>query len=146
MREIKFRYVLRDIKTESIASMIFTLEVIENNDIEWIYEQFEHRYGCDGNCVSESVNHCECGTIFDDYEIISRDQYTGRQDKNGIDIYGKDICIFEHNIKKLCGVGTVFWAELGCYWAARKKLPFLLHTALSVEVIGNIHENPEYKT
>jgi uncharacterized phage protein (TIGR01671 family) len=70
-------------------------------------------------------------------------QFTGKQDKNGKDIYENDICRFDCIINKLTGIGLVYWNDLSCCWSAKTTLPFLLHTALVIEVIGNIHENNE---
>jgi uncharacterized phage protein (TIGR01671 family) len=70
-------------------------------------------------------------------------QFTGLFDKNNKEIYEGDICKFEHRIKKICGTGRISWEDEGGYWKAETTLPFLMHTADSIEVIGNIYENPE---
>jgi hypothetical protein len=38
---------------------------------ESILERFEEEHGCDGSCMNESINHCECGPMFEDSEITN---------------------------------------------------------------------------
>ncbi len=73
-------------------------------------------------------------------------QYTGLKDNHGVEIYEGDICRFDTMIPKIDGIGYVYWSVKGGCWMAQTKLPFLLHRAMSVEVIGNIHDNPELLT
>lgn len=75
-------------------------------------------------------------------------QYTGLKDKNEMEIYEGDVvktqnCHFEDE-----GVYTVKWADGECgFWLLRGMLHCGLSEseleALHLEVIGNIHENPE---
>lgn len=128
MREIKFRYTIADKERKNFKSLIFTLEEIEYSGLDWIYKQFEENFG-------SPCNHCGCFHDFDDWEIIARDQYTGRKDINGKEIYdgdiikgddiNNDVVVYKENkfILEPLGDDCIFW-ELS-------------------EVIGNIHENPE---
>ena len=69
------------------------------------------------------------------------EQCTGLKDKNGKLIYEGDIVKFK--ISSIKCVGAVRWDERTGGWL-KDKTGQPLHTYIkSVEVIGNIHENPE---
>lgn len=69
------------------------------------------------------------------------EQCTGLKDKNGNLIYEGDIVKFK--ISSIKCVGAVRWDEHTGGWL-KDKTGQPLHTYIkSVEVIGNIHENPE---
>ncbi|MCY8239164.1 YopX family protein [Bacillus inaquosorum] len=94
----------------------------------------------------------------DEYELISRDLYTGLKDKNGREIYEGDIVRnHRNNSNELLEVSwqeeVAQHASDGIYWT--KEVPgfrfkrikrglttvFVAHVDL--EVIGNIYEDPE---
>ncbi|RZK79784.1 MAG: hypothetical protein EOO85_02720 [Pedobacter sp.] len=83
-------------------------------------------------------DYTKVDTLFSNYELM---QFTGLKDKNGKEIYEGDILLH----KGAKGV-VVFNSELSMFMVSFKLLVSTysfdsIHG--SVEVIGNIHENPE---
>lgn len=77
----------------------------------------------------------------EDEDAVIIEQCTGLKDKNGRLIYEGDIVKFK--ISSIKCVGAVRWDERTGGWL-KDKTGQPLHTYIkSVEVIGNIHENPE---
>lgn len=73
-------------------------------------------------------------------------QYTGLTDKNGKRIFEGDV--LEHHAQGdiIVNRGVVNWDEKNARWAHQLNTMnpcFYMHNPKAVEVIGNIHDNPE---
>jgi len=116
MREIKFRYTaIRE--SGYIFSAIFSLEQIEAGEAALWFE----------------VNHIGENTK------VFREQFTGLKDKNGVEIYEGDI------IDAGSIIGEIVFNDCG-FMFRKKKYEYLVYNFkyfLGVEIVGNIHENPE---
>lgn len=122
-REIKFRYRIKDTFTGKIEFRYLTLNEIE------------------GGLVFNNIGL--------KHEVLSRDQFTGRSDKNRKDIYESDIVIAKYNGSFRAPVvydrGS-FKLDCGRDIRNRPYIPledWCQENAKTIEVIGNIHENSE---
>ena len=75
-------------------------------------------------------------------------QFTGLQDKNGVDIYEGDILIYQHMFVDKKSVSEVIWNEKYSGFASYvedDERRYILEKELKnqFEIIGNIYENPE---
>lgn len=75
-------------------------------------------------------------------------QYTGLVDKNGTKIFEEDIVHFDYMgvNKGVNGTATVIFqnGQFGVFWGWHKEfVPLTGFCNTTIEVIGNIHDNPE---
>jgi len=80
-------------------------------------------------------------------EDITVEQYTGIKDKNGVDIYDGDYIKAKSTVYKIEWFNTAFWAIPESGYGSSQPISSLYEyedgMAYKVEVIGNIHENPD---
>lgn len=123
MREIKFR--VWDKETKNIC---------EVRNIDFISEMVQIKYQ-----ANYGVRELENVILM---------QFTGLQDKNGVDIYEGDILIYQHMFVDKKSVSEVIWNEKYSGFASYvedDERRYILEKELKnqFEVIGNIYENPE---
>jgi hypothetical protein len=109
-REIKFRYVFKHLVTGDLKSEVFTLDQIQNE-----------------------VKHLIAVAYDSGYRLIARDEFTGRVDKCGKEIYRGDILQADDPRDKL--TFSVKWYDNGGFNLLG------INTAAFL-VIGNVYDNP----
>ena len=132
MRQIKFRG--RDIETG-----------------EWIYGSLVQPIGKNPSIYVQDVK-TEGVTSFFAYDVEESTvcQYVGWEDKKGVEIYEGDILyftIFDHNDNDTQHKGVVNYSIATCYVECSEDeiydLDWVAAQDCEIEVIGNIHDNPE---
>lgn len=122
MRESKFELVGRNKATGEIWRDVYTLEQLRRNREVLTFFDLDN-----DNC-----------------ELLASRRYTGLKDKNGVDVYEDDVIWYGLNITGDKYMGSVVFDEAGFNLKSplsRELLP--LYGADQLEVIGNIHQNPE---
>lgn len=133
MREIKFRYRIKEIKTNKTITQFFSLELVELG-------------------ILNNKNK-------DTFVILSRDQYINLKDKNGKEIYEGDILKninlvnWQENLIKVEYKENTYPESEGYdpYYMTIFGYDFKNNFCIDgkfneLEVIGNIFENPELIT
>jgi uncharacterized phage protein (TIGR01671 family) len=145
MRDIKFKFII----DKKYVSDAYTIQDLLNIDEDIIFESMDDKYNPCTCQPNESVTHCECDSRFEDSVITGRIQFTGLPDKNGKEIYEGDILgikkfkwkvIFKDASFKLQNIG-----ETNNIWGNLSRLldVDMIDIYESIEIMGNIHENPE---
>lgn len=122
-REIKFNFIYGiDGQTETYFNRTFTFAEIEN------------AYHTDVLCDSP---------LYKEYSILGKRQFTGLKDSKGVEIFEGDIVKYTltHDPSEKDIASTVTWHR----HAWRLNNLWLLTEINSIEVIGNIFENPNLK-
>ena len=106
---------------------------------QWSSDRF-HYWGCNAdNFTSPLSNRLD----------IPSEQFIGLHDKNGKEIYEGDIVKFEDVPGYKDGCASVIWHEDSCGYYLENDDDNIYDTlydftpSYQIEIIGNIHENPE---
>ncbi len=142
-RVIKFRYVAKHTHEGSVRIFTHILDLHSIEDTTDVIELICSEIDPCTCCFNESQNHCDCDSILDhgEFEIISRDEFTGLTDKNGVEIFEGDL----YKTTVLAGHPTDRWG--GEYWVkVTAKVEFVNGRFVGV-VVGHAKSSyePEYK-
>ena len=106
----------------------------------WLYGFYLTNRGAHFVCPDEFAD----GKSWDDYEIDpeTRGEYMGQKDKNGREIYEGDVVATVVNGCRY--VQEVVWSDATTGFSFRGHgCGPMFHKPSCMEVIGNIHDNPE---
>lgn len=129
MREIEFRAFVKRKK-----------EMFPVTDLR--FNRYEKDAVGVSGCGDPYCTMCDDWYNFDDVVLM---QYTGLKDKNGKKIFEGDIVnckFFDRMVGDIAGVINF----IDCVWAVsdfKNKRLYQLIDVDNIEIIGNIHENPE---
>lgn len=120
---MKFQYIWK--RDTSVAKAVYCLEDIEK--------------GC------AKAPRSRDGSRMTDWELVARRQFTGKVDKNGVEIFEGTVCVNESGRIAVCnyheGSASFDFTAIHSEGSSAGYKPQLWRYAL--EVIGNIYENPE---
>ncbi len=111
---------------------------------EWLYGSLEIKYGWRIIEGKRQIDHriCDVNDNCENVDPTTIGQYTGLTDKNGKKIFEGDIVLFYGTLYN--EIFSIVFAY-GCFRLGTKNgFSYTLHNLYSaLEVIGNIHDNPE---
>jgi hypothetical protein len=142
MIDIKFKFVVKGHDIELNKPLVtisdsYTLDsLIDDVSTEDILSELES--GCDGNSSCQVNGFCECGFDFENAEIISKLQYTGRKDKNGEELYDGDI-VERDNYKGIVVFEMNAWRFQIHEDSFSIQYPSFYSNANTMCIIGNIN-------
>ena len=113
MRKIKFEYGFENMPTKNIHKEYYSLLDIEN-----------------GKPLQDADENLE-------YRLKYRRQYTGLEDKNGVEIYEGDFISCQNKIGQVKYEESMFVVDF------ERTKGHLFTISDKCEIIGNIYENPE---
>lgn len=92
----------------------------------------------------DNIFSCLCQSLADCNKSYILEQYTGRKDKNGIEIYEGDRVVSDRIIPE---GAVIIWDDYYACFSIGSDWPIYDYLIdddeYPLEVIGNIHENPE---
>ena len=138
MREIKFRAWL-----ESLQAMVSVhkIEFLDDGNYKIFFKNLQNGKYVD--CALAPSSMISRSSAKGERFVLM--QYTGANDKNGVEIWTGHIVKFVSRLDDSKRIGAVrYWAGDAAFLIeCEREMFFLFHDALNREVIGNIYENPE---